>query len=808
MVENPRVVPDVSEPVATPALPDPATAQPSPPEPPERFDFLAADGSGPGWSFDRGAWQLCRDGEEVAVPPRALAVLAVLLAAAGRVVAKADLLERVWRETHVGEDSLSEAVRILRQALGDDSQRALYVQTVHRLGYRFVGQLRPGAPPAAMPGAAEPSGAAAAPAGGRATEVAPDEVAEPAPPAGERPRRSADGSLRRVDQRTTRIALPILAVVLLALLLGGFGVWWLRPDAAPASAGRLLHLQIALPDGLGLDVGRESIALLPSGDELLLLLSAPGEPPRIYRRRLDRSELELLTGTSGAEAPFVAPEGGRLGFIAPGGSLSYLALAGGVAVPVAVLSGLAMPSWSVADRIVATRLPSGGIWGQPLDGRPGALLTEPSAADGEFLHLWPQDWAAPRGVLYNSWGGQLSRSRLVWRTQDASGLGPPRVLVEAAVAGRLVHEPGREHPLLVYVAAGNLVAARVDLGRARLVSPPVPLLRDVAQGFGAELPQVAVSAETLAVVLPAPAPSARLLRRYPDGRIEELPHRVPGAISFASDAQGTELAFAMRDREAGDVWTTTPGAAGAGPEPPGEVRLERLSFGVMAHYPLLVPGGSGVLVSGLYQGSHGIFLLDRQRPGHLEQWRQTARRAFPCAITADGQWVVYAEATPPGPHLDLWMVARGDEEPRRLTSAPTEEWACGLSPDGRWLAYSVVEQGKSTVRAAGFPDLSGPREVSPQGGDRPAFSPDGATLFYLERQGRLMAVAWPPGDGPAGGGSAAVPGSPVVFHEGAPVLDYAPLVDGSVLVLEASALAERVSRVEVLVGWRTLLADR
>ncbi len=98
-------------------------------------------GFGP-FRFDRGNGLLSRAGEELPLPPRALAVLSVLVERAGRVVGKHELLQAAWNGAYVTETSLSEAVSLLRQTLGDDSQRPVYIQTVHRRGYRFIAPLR------------------------------------------------------------------------------------------------------------------------------------------------------------------------------------------------------------------------------------------------------------------------------------------------------------------------------------------------------------------------------------------------------------------------------------------------------------------------------------------------------------------------------------------------------------------------------------------------------------------------------------------------------------------------------------------
>jgi DNA-binding winged helix-turn-helix (wHTH) protein len=105
------------------------------------------------FTFDRQSRLLWRDGAEVALPPRVLGVLELLIDRAGQVVARQDLLDAVWKDAFVTDTSLAEAVSFLRQALGDDPQSPRYIQTVHRRGYRFVAAVsgsdpNPGAPAA------------------------------------------------------------------------------------------------------------------------------------------------------------------------------------------------------------------------------------------------------------------------------------------------------------------------------------------------------------------------------------------------------------------------------------------------------------------------------------------------------------------------------------------------------------------------------------------------------------------------------------------------------------------------------------
>src|SRR4051794_31003090 len=90
------------------------------------------------FAFDRQSRLLWRDDTEVALPPRVLGVLELLIDRAGQIVARQDLLDGVWKDAFVTDTSLAEAVSFLRQALGDDPQAPRYVQTIHRRGYRFL----------------------------------------------------------------------------------------------------------------------------------------------------------------------------------------------------------------------------------------------------------------------------------------------------------------------------------------------------------------------------------------------------------------------------------------------------------------------------------------------------------------------------------------------------------------------------------------------------------------------------------------------------------------------------------------------
>jgi DNA-binding winged helix-turn-helix (wHTH) protein len=90
---------------------------------------------------DRKEGCLTTGGERVPLTRQALAVLDVLLDAAGELVSKETLIAEAWSRQYITDDALSKRLHELRRALGDDARRPRYIETVQRLGFRFVGRV-------------------------------------------------------------------------------------------------------------------------------------------------------------------------------------------------------------------------------------------------------------------------------------------------------------------------------------------------------------------------------------------------------------------------------------------------------------------------------------------------------------------------------------------------------------------------------------------------------------------------------------------------------------------------------------------
>jgi DNA-binding winged helix-turn-helix (wHTH) protein len=424
-------------------------------EPPASLVFHPAAGVvsfGP-FQFDRAERLLCRDGAEIALPPRAVGVLEHLLERAGRVVSKQSLIDAVWQDAYVTETSLAEAVSLLRQALGDDPQNPRYIQTLHRRGYRFVAPVTP----------------EAVPSGPAATTVAAEKPVFP---------------------RRVLLASIVLATVVLAALVF---TWSLRrPLPSPSPIRRLL---IVVPPEETLDLAfSPAIAISPSGDRLIYVARRDGVQ-RLFLRAMDRFEAAPIQATEGAAGPFFSPDRQWVGFFARG-KLRKARLDGGVGGEALALCDSPYPygaSWSENGSILFSPNYNSGLLQVPAAGGKPRTLTTPNAAAGELGHRWPDVLPGGRAALFTVWRHDLGDATI--ESLDLA-TGKRQLLLRGGSFPR--YSPTGH---VVFVRTEGLAAVPFDLDRLSVLGPPVAVLSGVridGQGGG----QAALSGNGSLVYVP------------------------------------------------------------------------------------------------------------------------------------------------------------------------------------------------------------------------------------------------------------------------------------------------------------------
>lgn len=94
-----------------------------------------------GFTLDDGTRQLLWNDGERHLSSKAFELLTILIVNRRRAVSKTEVQERLWPATFVQETNIAGLIAEIRRALGDTASKPLFVRTVYRFGYRFVGEV-------------------------------------------------------------------------------------------------------------------------------------------------------------------------------------------------------------------------------------------------------------------------------------------------------------------------------------------------------------------------------------------------------------------------------------------------------------------------------------------------------------------------------------------------------------------------------------------------------------------------------------------------------------------------------------------
>ncbi|BBN81605.1 hypothetical protein PA25_15900 [Pseudoalteromonas sp. A25] len=90
------------------------------------------------FQFDLTLSRLSTEFTEVNLDPRQTALLQYFVANPHRIINRDELQNEIWNGVIVTDNAINKLVANLRKALGDDAKEPTYIQTVPKLGYRFV----------------------------------------------------------------------------------------------------------------------------------------------------------------------------------------------------------------------------------------------------------------------------------------------------------------------------------------------------------------------------------------------------------------------------------------------------------------------------------------------------------------------------------------------------------------------------------------------------------------------------------------------------------------------------------------------
>jgi serine/threonine-protein kinase len=532
-----------------------------------------------------------------------------------------------------------------------------------------------------------------------------------------------------------RRALPwaVAGALAVALLL----VLWTPRQMVPP----LMPLRLNVELGAGVSVTNSmfgAAAILSPDGAVVAFVGQPGTGgnPQLFVQRLNQLQATPLSGTEDANSPFFSPDGQWLGFFA-GGKLKKVSITGGATVTLADAPANRGGAWGEDGTIVFTPGPpvDAGLRRVSFAGGESEALT--SLAEGEVTQRWPQVLPGGMGVLYTS-----SRDL---DTYDGATLvvqrlptGPRKAVLRGGSQGRYL--PSGH---LVYIRNGTLFAVPFDLDRLELTGQPVPALENVLSNATTGSAQFAVSASGTLVYVPGRSSGAGIPVHWIDREGKTTPLRATPAnwfdLHFSPD--GRRLAMAIIDGLS-DVWVYDL----------ARETLARLTKDpVNAAAPVWTPDGRRIVFASA-RADTSTFNLYWQRAdatGDAQRLTESTNQQYPGSWHPSGRFLAFYEQNPTTSWDLMILPMDGDDvsgwkpgKPFVFLNSPDAEQGPQFSPDGRWLAYSSFETGRSEQYVRPFPGPGGKTQISSGGGAFANWSRTKHEIFYGTPDKHIMFAAY------------------------------------------------------------------
>jgi Tol biopolymer transport system component len=310
--------------------------------------------------------------------------------------------------------------------------------------------------------------------------------------------------------------------------------------------------------------------------------------------------------------------------------------------------------------------------------------------------------------------------------------GTPKVLHKGGLYGRYV--PSGH---LLFVRDGQLFAAALDLPNLQVTGDAVPVASDVAQSLSNGTARFAVSDTGLVIYQRARNPNRVVQWMDFTGQFEPI-RNVPAEyqeMRFSPD--GTRVLMVIAEGPQSDVWVYDL----------ANDRISRLTFHPDNDWSAIWSPDGRYIAYGSWRADVGTFnLFVHRADGTGEPRRLTTTRnpQLPIEWHPSGRYLLYVD-NGRGSGSDLVLLpidAPGGApagEPQVVLGTPANEAAGQFSPDGRWLAYTSDESGRSEVYVQPFPGPGGRWQVSTEGAEWVEWYRD---LMYGRSEEVVMSVPY------------------------------------------------------------------
>ena len=508
--------------------------------------------------------------------------------------------------------------------------------------------------------------------------------------------------------------------------LGAIAVAWVATLVVIArrqqtSSGREIRFSIPTPF-TGLET---NIAISPDGRYVAYVVGKAGGGQTLSIRPLSSTQAQPIAGTEGVLFPFWSPDSRTIAW-GSGNKLKRVDVAGGAPQNVADLpGGFAGGTWN--ERGVIVFGAGNALYRVPAAGGVPTKLNAADTTHGQLGLRFP--WFLPDGrhFLFLAWGKE--RKHTIYLASVDGGT-PTQVL---AAASKPVYAAG----YVLTHREGTLLAQPFD--GMRLSGEPIRLADSVAFNAGNGAAAFSASSDgTLVFRTGATAHQFAELRWYTrDGKRGETAADTGsyGQMNLAPDDRRIAIDGYASSSSAPSIWIIDVAT-----------RITSLltSDSAGATRPIWFPDARTV---GFDVKRRGFLFFHKKAVGASADsavLESTTAEKWLEDVSFDGRYALYHQLTARAATAQtsalFALPLTGGGKPIALGDSASRKDEARFSPDGRWVSFSSNETGGWELYVASFPAFNDRRRVSPAGGRQARWRADGAELFYLSPEGRVMAI--------------------------------------------------------------------